>query len=193
MIYIVAGFLRSHTTMMMHCLEAGGLRPFWDSERDDWASSNPVEVNPQNQLREITDTTWEDFQANPKKYDGRLLKIITKYGYLRLPKWDYRVLLMVRNPEEIRQSFARVFGKPLTYTGDDGQETPLSDQLYLHVISGVASDLMEQKIPFVSFQSSQVLKNPLKAFECLQDNGWPINAKKAAKVVNAVHQHVVVN
>lgn len=193
MIYVVAGFMRSCTSMMMHCLEAGGMHPFWDSERDDWASTNPMEVNPQNQLREITDTTWQDFQANPKKYDGRLLKIITKYGYLRLPKWNYRVVLMVRNPEEIRQSFARVFGKPLTYTGDDGKQIPLTDQLYLHIISGVVSDLMEQKVSFVSFQSSHVLKNPLTAFECLQENGWPVNPKRATSVVKHEHQHVTVN
>ena len=193
MIYLTVGFLRSHTTMMMHCLEAGGLRPFWDSERDDWASSNPVEVNPQNQLREITDTTWDDFQANPKKYDGRLLKIITKYGYLRLPKWDYRVVLMVRNPEEIRQSFTRVFGKPLTYTKDDGSEAPLTDKLYYHVISGVTYDLTEANIPFIPFNSRDVLTKPLGAFRYLEQHGWPIQPDNAARVVQAVHQHVVVN
>ena len=193
MIYVVAGFLRSHTTMMMHCLEAGGMKSLWDSERDEWAKENGVEVNPRSEMREISDTTLKSFAHNPSRYDGRLIKLITKYGYLRLPAWQYKVILMVRDPEEIRQSFHRVFGKPLTYTGEAGEQVPLTNELYYHVISGVAADLTAQNIPFTPFNSRDVLQKPLGAFRYLAQHGWPIHAENAAAVVQPQHQHVTVN
>jgi hypothetical protein len=179
--------------MMMHCLEAGGLNPVWDSERDQWASEQGMEVNPGNKMREITDATLASFAYNPAQYEGRLIKLITKYGYLRLPKWDYKVVLMVRDPEEIRQSFARVFDKPLTYTGDNGEQVPLTNELYYHIISGVADDLDKQNIRFTPFNSRMVLERPLAVFRYLKNNGWPIDPERAAVVVQPQHQHVLVN
>lgn len=192
MIYIVAGFMRSHTTMMMHCLEAGGMTPVWDSERDDWAKEQGVEINPRNEMREIGNETLNSFAQHPERYDGKLIKLITKYGYLRLPKWDYKVILMIREPEEIRASFARVFGKPLVYTGNNGEQQPLTRELYFHLMASVASDLTEQDIPFIPLHSKYVLKSPEGTFKFLKNHGWPIDPLLAAAVVQKEHQHVQV-
>ena len=183
--------MRSRTTMMMHCLEAGGMNPLWDSERDDWAKGNEVEINPASELREITNATFESFWQNPAQYDGRLIKVITKYGYLRLPSWQYRVLLMIRDPEEIRQSFFRIFGKPLMFTGD--KDVPLTNELYYHIINGVMSDLTEQNIPFIPLQSKLVLERPQGTFRYLKQQGWPIDPDKAAAMVRPELRHIAVN
>ena len=190
MIYVVTGFLRSYTTMMMHCLEAGGMTPVWDSDRDDWAATQGT-VNPNNEMREINQNTLDDFRANPARYSGRLIKILSKYGYLNLPPWQYKVLLMMRNPEEIRQSFHRVFDKPLVYTGDNGEQVPLTDEMYYGLIFNTANELVAAGITPVVVKGDKVIANPLGAFNALRDRGWPIDPEKAAAVVQPAERHCV--
>ena len=192
MIYIISGYMRSYTTMMMHCLEAGGMEVVWDSERDDWASQNGIEVNPDNKLREITDSTLATFWENPAQFDGKVIKILSKYGYLRLPPWEYKVIVMTRNPEEIRQSFHRVFGKPLEYSDPSGESKPLSDDLYEHILRGTLSDLANAGIDALLLSGNTVLKKPLQVFEFLKQNGWPIEPQRAAAEVQPQYQHIAV-
>lgn len=191
MIHIVSGFLRSYTTMMMHCLEAGGLSPVFDAERDQWAVEHG-EVNPGNSLREITNETYQRMLAEPREFDGKLVKVLSKYGYLKLPEWPCRVVLMTRHPEEIRQSFHRVFGKPLLFGDEEGNQVPLTDQLYEHIIKGAMADLVVQGIDFTLVRGDNAVENPLTVFGYLKENGWPIDVEKAAAVVKVECRHVVV-
>lgn len=114
MIYIVSGFMRSGTSMMMSCLEAGGLQVVKSPDRDrlndnhsdEFYRPNPVSLYEPDQ-REIGKWDW------PRKHDGCVLKVVCPW-IRQLAVHDYRVIWMDRDSEEIRQSYEGAFGGKLT-------------------------------------------------------------------------------
>lgn len=118
MIYIVSGFMRSGTSMLMDALSAGGrpngLRVEWSRERDEAMNRRHAKdgFTPNESYREVALTEYADFDF-PLKYDGALIKVMS-WGLSQMRRVPHVVAFMLREPAEIAESYERAFGQPLT-------------------------------------------------------------------------------
>lgn len=125
-IIIVSGLPRSGTSMMMKMLEAGGLKPFTDNIRkaDD---DNPKGYYEYERVKQLDkDKSWlPEAKGKTIKIISMLLKYLP-HGY------EYKVIFMQRNMEEILASQARMLirrGKNNSSVTDD----ELSKKFNLHL------------------------------------------------------------
>lgn len=165
--------------MMMHALSTGGLTPVFSEKRNNFADSCADEHYHPNKCGlyelELRELQREDFSD---EYDGKLIKVVA-IDILRLPVHDpgYKVVLMTRNPEEIRQSFE-------AFTGYRGKMPHL--QNYKFFISKTVKGLSNRKdiLSINLIDYNEVVFSPHEYFEGLKDSGWPINVDNAASIVD---------
>lgn len=125
-IIIVSGLPRSGTSMMMKMLEAGGLEPFTDKIRkaDD---DNPKGYYEFERVKKLEkDKTWLP------EAKGKAVKIISMLLKHLPPEYEYKVIFMQRNMEEILASQARMLarrGKDSSSVTDD----ELSKKFNMHL------------------------------------------------------------
>jgi hypothetical protein len=172
MLYIVSGFMRSGTSMMMRALEAGGLDAVYSTKRDSEMNARwgQPDYLPNDSYYELD---GDDYLRGglEQRYPGKLVKCLWG-GVLRLPPGDYRVVFMRRPAAEIRVSLLAFFGSDYAAT-----QFPDLDK----AMDGVIDILRDRR----SFRSvdvlhyKDVLANPRKAFASLN---WPIDVKKAAAI-----------
>ena len=171
MIYVVSGFMRSGTSMMMECLEAGGMEVAWSQQRnwlnkhrsDDLYSPNP------NGLYELEINELASGRYLETCRD-KLVKFVVPW--LRwLQKASYKTVFMLRDSEEIRQSCEASFGLRLKAEAIERRV-----EKALHLLR-FRKDVQLQEV-----QYKDVLENPLSVFSALD---WPIDASKAAEKVDA--------
>jgi hypothetical protein len=100
---------------MMAALIAGGMTAAYSDERDQLAQVHADEFyqpNPGNKLFEIPLKEYGDINF-PLAYQGNLIKVMLRgLDGLAVNPQGYRVVIMRRDPEEIRQSFEAFFGRP---------------------------------------------------------------------------------
>lgn len=175
MIYVVTGYMRSGTSMMMQALQAGGLEAFYRPERDEMNTrfgDEHYQPNPGG-FFEIYSSDVEDpeFVA---KCDGKVVKVLHS-AIPHLPAADYRVVLMRRDPEEIRQSYRAALMEP-------------ADMAFLETYSermdALQAHMTSRGMDVVALDFSDVIERPLYAFYQLISRGWPITLTAAAPVVN---------
>lgn len=174
--YIVSGYMRTGTSMMMKCImEASDLEACYDEEReflnerygDDYYLPNPggfFELARKKVLR----------IGFPRDFQGKLIKVL--YGELMsLVAGDYKIVFMMRDKEEIRQSYETFFkmGSP--------QSLEHYDELMKDTIERAA---IRRDVDIVQFNYSDVINHPKQKFQTLYDHGWPINVRKAATLVD---------
>jgi hypothetical protein len=151
-------------------------------------------ANP-NGIYELNQEDRTDLIVNPHNWPGKLVKQLCNYGYLTLNEWDgaYKVLLLIRNPAEIRKSYERLMGYKLRFTvlsyeNQPMEEAPwqhLTDEIYEGLMIRVARQLqLRSDIDYVAVDGGEVVRAPLKFFSWLRSHGWPIDTDKAAGVVN---------
>lgn len=133
--YIVSGYMRTGTSPMMRCLQAGGIKPVWREDREDFrrqyvsSGYDPnvgglfemglcpacmplayfVGARPEPREGCVGFGCSLHFLLHPDEYAGRAIKVLVNTpGRLlqhALPVGpEYRVIIMRRHPEEIRQS-----------------------------------------------------------------------------------------
>lgn len=113
MIYMVTGFMRCGTSMMMQCLEAGGLEAAYNPVRDDLAermSDSKFHPN-RGGLYELTRSEYQEKGfPGQEKYQGKLIKCLAGgLGRLAEVPGGYKIVMMLRHPEEVRQSYTGFF------------------------------------------------------------------------------------
>ena len=167
--YIVSGFMRSGTSMMMRALIAGGLTPAYDKGID--IELNETEANPNGfyelSMEEYLDPTF------PKAYEGKVIKCLWK-GALELIEGNYKMIFMVRDPEEIRKSFERCFeGDPPLYL----------DKYREKMGEAIEALNYNSDIDLVVFNYWRVIEDPLSAFNLLKARGWPIDINKCVSII----------
>jgi hypothetical protein len=172
MLYIVSGYMRTGSSMMMRALEAGGLEAVYSTRRDEEMNKRWGEPDylPNDSYYELD---AEDYMRGDleQRYDGKLIKCLAG-GALRLPPGDYRVVFMRRPAAEIRMSLMAFFGtdQPATQHGD-------LDKAMDNVVA-----ILRDRKSFRSVDELQyhdVLRDPRAAFASL---GWPIDVEKAAAI-----------
>jgi hypothetical protein len=176
-LYAVGGFMRTGTSMMMKCLEAGGLRAAKRTSRDTMKDRfGDDEYNPNiGGLYELERRDYLKFDF-PRGYEGMVLKALN-HG---IPKMEVmpngiRCVFMRRPAEEIRQSYAAFFNRQIRNIAnlDRNMESIIGrinnrkDVLSLHV-----------------FWYGEVVGDPEYHFALLQSSGWPIDVRKAASIVD---------
>lgn len=187
-VYIVTGFPRSGTSMMMEALHAGGL---------------PIEYNPDDHSHlEIEKKTG--YLPNPHGYFevgrgaepwfypgflvGRCVKMDIGSVSVMCPGQRYRVILMTREEGALLRSLT-------TYQDAMDQIGVEKPQLRKALVTaktgrykemlGVAFQHLRNRRDvehIIEAPYEAVIEKPRELFDKLEEAGWPIDARKAAKV-----------
>ena len=174
-IYIVAGHPRCGTSMLMKSLHHGGLNPVYDPSLDD-AYARPVHSN--NGYHPNPNGYYES-QVNVKArsfirvHRDKLVKILL-WQVQDLPTYHYKVVLIRRNPTEVMMS--------MTKMGKGQGQTPRLYQGYQDRIQLILENRSDVQLTILNY--GDVIYDPDTAFETLADNGFPIDPKLAATVVD---------
>lgn len=115
-----------------------------------------------------------DMQAPgwPRQHDGKVLKVV--FPWLNaLSVHQYKAVVLLRDPEEIRQSFEGAFGKRI----------PL-ERIKQATKDGLEKLNNRRDVELACLCYAEVIADPLAGFRLLALQGWPIEPAKAAAVVN---------
>ena len=176
-VYVISGFMRTGTSMMMKALEEGGMEACYKQSRDVMKNRFVDEFYDPNigGLYELERKDYQDF-GFPQKYKGKLIKALS-HGVPQMATMPdgIRVVFMRRNPEEIRQSYDAFFGQQLRNI--EHLERNMED-----VIERIKNrkDIKSLDI----FWYREVVEEPLKYFKILEEHGWPVDPEKAASAVD---------
>lgn len=177
MIYIVTGYMRSGTSMMMQCLQAGGLEAVFDKRREDM-NKNFGDTHYQPNKKGFFELSYPEYNkiGFPLQYKGKLIKCL-RGGVYEMAVHQYKVVYMLRDPEEIRQSYEAFFG----HNADDQILSKYHEEMDKTI------SLLENRkdVDLCVFQYRDVVENPTKYFTILKNQGWPIDVEKAVNEVDA--------
>ena len=165
--------MRSGTSMMMKALSEGGLDPVMNLKRNELNIKFGDEHFTPNKggFYELERNQMQQFDF-PRPYEGKLIKVL--YGGLRfLAPGDYKIVLMLRNPEEIRQSYHAFFSSDVTFNQYDNNIQQTKELIQ------VRTDFHATELNY-----RDVVDNPKEAFNLLASNGWPIDVDRATAVVD---------
>lgn len=176
--HVVCGHPRTGTSMMMEMLIASRYLPV-------------VSANREKVLQSAGD---EDFSANETFYepsqqqlidakdgvaDGNLIKIM--YGDFEFMPEDYKLILMTRDPEEIRQSFDASFSE-YAY----GHDFLYKDsKLFKELYDNITNEAIEKYNPII-LNYNEVINNPRKELSKIT---WTFDIEKAISIVEVDKYH----
>lgn len=176
MIYLVSSFYRSGTSMMMRCLEAGGMKIAYTMKQTNHIAFHGYEPTPDG----VYETASHEFRRPDfiQVYDGKALKI-PLHTLLDLPKHEYKLLFMLRKPESIRQSMLRYSPTALFWNED-------LTWFYSKTITVLMEELDKRgDFNTLMVQYEDIINDPIEEFTVIYDFGFPIDVKKASKIVDA--------
>lgn len=175
--YLVTGVMRSGTSMMTEAL--GQCIPvYWRprSNEHKWQGIGHHCYEPP-----VEDQKAEAFPWHPL-YAGLLMKCF----YDRIMNLNntgtFYIVYMLRKYPEIRESMRKVFE----------MDNPIREQeIYEETTQGQIRELEGMdNVTLNVFYYHEVLEAPLKCFEVLKLNGWPIEPKKCSAIVQPSKQTV---
>jgi hypothetical protein len=176
-IYIVSGYMRTGTSMMMKALEAGGLDAAYRQSRETMRKSYADKHYDPN-IGGLYELESEDYNALgfPEKYQGKLIKVLMGGISSVNATSGLRVIFMRRDFEEIRQSYMAFFD----------QNLPARKETFEKKINLTIKLLQNRKdlLSLDVFWYSEVIKDPRKHFQLLKDHGWEINVEECVKVID---------
>ena len=173
--YIVSGTQRTGTSMMMECVEKGGLEICWDESREK-AIHLDMPGNPNARFYELEPP--RQWFMPMSEFRGKCIKAMGA-TFLGRDGGPFKVIYMMRDRDEQRQSIKAACDQENTL---ETQE--MLDKEFLGQIR--SSDQVDS---LTILDYDEVLKNPLKAFRSLQEDGWPIDPVKSASGVNPELKH----
>lgn len=171
-VYIVSSFHRSGSSMMMRCLQAGGLEAVYDSFADAMNLAAPEDYTPNpNGFFQYNREVLPDFYES---YNGKLVKLYFT-ELIKLPPGNYKVVFMLRDPVEIRASMER--WTPYKSWGMQEAATYLYEE-----IRNAISTIPGVEVLFVNYVD--VINNPHNEFLRIKEFGIPIQASLASQMVD---------
>lgn len=175
-LYLISNVHRSGSSMLMRCLEAGGLTPVYDSLSDEMNQSAPLDYIPNpNGFYQFTDDINSTFY---EQYKGKLIKCPIR-ELIGLPLGNYKLLFTKRNPLEIRASMSK--WTPFQSWGEDEALTYFYDE-YINCLLNILNQRKDFEIVVLNY--ADVVKQPIVEFDKLVTLGWPINPIEAAGMVD---------
>lgn len=195
MLYIVSGYMRSGTSMMVDALSSGmrhkGLPVIWSKERDEAMNSKhgDADYKPNASYREIPLTEYSDPRF-PLRYDNCLIKIMS-WGLQQMRKVPHRIVFMIRNPLEVADSMERAFGNSPTLL-IDGCKVSARDASteWIHQYNQMMKSVVVQAETRIDCRSftvvdyKDVLQNPIEIFNQIKLDGWDIDIPLASGVID---------
>lgn len=165
--YIVSGYKRCGTSMMMQALIAGGLQGEYDNTHNDYYELKPGATRDQN---------------FPLMYEGKLFKLFFK-GIQSMRVGNYRIVFMKRNPLHIADSLDKLHGKQ---PGHNNVRENI-DEMFDIAIEKALNRKDVKRLTVVRYED--VIANPKKEFERIAADGWPINIEEASKIIDPRKDH----
>ena len=177
--YVVTGFPRSGTSMMMKCLMAGGMDAVYDTEMDSKNieyGKGDYQPNPGGfyALSDLTALKRSDFAG---AYSGKLVKVFAGMA-IRLPPGDYKIVVMRRDPDEIIASMREFLPGPQLFVYEPAAH------LYEVIFPALIERLETQGRRVTVIEYAKVVENPQAEFDRIAKAGWPIDPAKAAQCVD---------
>ena len=173
--FVVSGYMRTGTSMMMKALEKGGMEAAYNTDRNKLNDLHGDEHYTPN-LGGYYELKHDDYLVYgfPREYKGKVIKILGK-GIWNFVKGNYKIVYMKRDFEEIRQSFEAFFDKPIV----------VDEKRYYEIVKD-SLDIIEvrQDMEVTVFNYRDVVENPKESFTILANKGWPIDVDKAVDVVD---------
>ena len=174
-VYLVVGWMRSGTSMMMHALKEGGMTVTSSPEREAFgqASSDAhYQVNPGGMFElPIAALEAPDF---PGTYVGRVVKVVIPWLHVlkSVEGLRYKILFMHRDSEEIRQDYEAAFDRRVTCQTIDAQ-----------VRDGLRGLQARADMDLLVVPYRSIVFHPAFWMQQIRWAGWPIDPTKAATVV----------
>lgn len=174
-VYVVSGFMRTGTSMMMKALEVGGMNACYKQSRDimkNHFADGQYDPNIGG-LYELERRDYLEW-GFPGKYKGKLIKCLWG-GLIKMdvmPK--IKIVFMRRNPEEIRQSYLAFFGKNLEN----------ADKIDRNLDYAIRMMKNRKDVDIDVFWYRDVVERPREHFQILKNHGWPIDVDKCVEIVN---------
>lgn len=160
--------------MMMKALEAGGMPAEYDLSRNTLNEKyGDSEYIPNGGgFYELSREAYEDDEF-PDEFKGKLIKCLFG-GMFRLKPGKYKVIFMMRDPEEIRQSYSAFFN----------QNFENMNERY-HWVKRAADILdMRSDVDVTRVWYRDAVDFPRATFDRIVEDGWPIDVEPALQVVN---------
>ena len=189
MIYVVSGMARSGTSMMMKVLWKGGIPSYYDKkkERHLRKQHGATAANPGG-FFEVSTKEKEGLDF-PLQAQGMAIKIMAPwkwFGTMAVNPDGYRIVILLRDPEQIRESIYKINQEYIrtedSYILDNYKDFFAKGLDIAHNRNDVRSVTV--------LQYAEILKNPEWELRKLSLVDWPINVRKAAKVVNPKFQTI---
>ncbi|MCG7945851.1 MAG: hypothetical protein N0C84_05835 [Candidatus Thiodiazotropha taylori] len=191
MIYVVSGIHRSGTSMMMKVLMEGGIKPYWSKlrEKQMMRGRDEYEINPDG-FWEVGQQQYMQMGFTSTVPDESCIKIQAIGLPILSAAKGYKIVLMRREPEAIKQSYQKAFPK-------DNFEAmyPSWPSHYWQLLDGVKG-IMEARrdVDLIELWYDDALADPHGAVDKLISHGFPLRSpKSAALVINPEYRRFVVN
>jgi hypothetical protein len=195
-LYIVSGFMRSGTSMMMEALTAGGMESVYSKKRDQRMNSKlpSEEYIPNESYWEIPLKEYNHFDF-PQMYDEKLIKVMF-WGLAKMRIIPHKIIYMVRNPMSIMVSWERSFGKSLMFRDKEGEKKEASKNQEEWVARYwsmtkqciVQAETRRDCESLHVVQYEEVIKEPLSQFQRFVKFDWPIDVEKCVESVQPEKQ-----
>lgn len=179
MIYVVTGHPRSGTSMTMAALEAGGIPAAYSAMRNQRLGLRSDQKSGFNSIGSYELTQCELEQHFPQAFDGHAVKLVWAWlHFLRRYEPGYHVIMLLRDPEEVRQSFEASVSLRLKRTQIAKNYAHNQDAAFQLIKSH--PDVTRYNI----IEYAKVVAEPVRWFRFLRLSGIPIDADKAASIVD---------
>ena len=176
-VYIVSGYMRSGTSMMMKSLNAGGLKAVFSKNKDDYLNKKYAQDEYRPNPEGFYELGPKEFDAPdfPHIYSGQLIKML-HWRLEDLPVFNYRIIFMERDPVEIEVSYLKMFQR----------RPPFVLHKYDELIHAIYMKLdARPDIDYISVQHSEMISKPFETLSMLKEKKWLItDIDKAVQAVN---------
>lgn len=166
-VYVVSGYMRSGTSMMMKALEQGGMKASYNKDKDRILSEKygqeSYHPNPEG-FYELGRREFEDPDF-PGMFRGQLIKAL-HWRLKMFPPYDYKVVFMLRDPKEIEVSYLKMFR----------HRPPFVLKTYHEFMDRTLKELNERgDMDIVQVWHRDMIQNPTHTLSHLIEKGFPIS------------------
>ncbi len=176
-VYIVSGYMRSGTSMMMKCINAGGIEAVYSNRKDTYLNEKYARKKYKPNPEGFYELGPKEFDSKdfPRVYSGQLIKIL-HWRLEDLPVFNYRIIFMERDPVEIEVSYLKMFQR----------RPPFVLEKYDELIKSIYMKLdARPDMDYISVQHRDMISKPIETLSMLKDKKWPItDIENAARAVN---------
>lgn len=169
-VYIVSGYMRSGTSMMMKVLEGAGMVARYNSRKDEVLGEKygreDYHPNPEG-FFELGRKEFDD-PGFPGIFSGQLIKVL-HWRLKGLPAHPYRICFMTRDPKEIEVSYLKMFRR----------RPPFVLQKYHELVAEVVRDVNARgDSEILLVPHAEMLSDPSTVLARLSAAGWPLTDLK---------------